>query len=90
MIDDSCEEDCTVFIEEIKSDNAAQRLAAVEKVFKIGEVLGPARIKEELVPYLLDIVREMDNEEQFLVKLCDQFVMLKEYSGSLDHSHFIL
>lgn len=90
MSDDSCEEDCTVFIEEIKSDNAAQRIAAVEKVHKIGEVLGPARIREELVPYLVDIVREMDNEELFLVKLCHQFVLLRDYAGGIEHSHFIL
>ena len=38
--DDSNEEDCTVYIEELKSDNAGLKLNAASKLTVIGATLG--------------------------------------------------
>ena len=39
-MDDSQEEDCTVYIEELKSDNPSLKLNAATKISVIGAVLG--------------------------------------------------
>lgn len=39
-LDDSQEEDCTVYIEELKSDNPSLKLNAASKISVIGAVLG--------------------------------------------------
>ena len=39
-MDDSQEEDCTVYIEELKSDNPSLKLNAASKISVIGAVLG--------------------------------------------------
>jgi serine/threonine-protein phosphatase 2A regulatory subunit A len=39
-VDDSQEEDCTVYIEELKSDNPSLKLNAATKIAVIGAVLG--------------------------------------------------
>ena len=39
-LDDSQEEDCTVYIEELQSDNAQLKLNAAAKISVIGSVLG--------------------------------------------------
>jgi len=39
-MDDSGEEDCTVYIEELKSDNPQLKLNAAGKISLIGAVLG--------------------------------------------------
>jgi serine/threonine-protein phosphatase 2A regulatory subunit A len=39
-VDDSQEEDCTVYIEELKSDNPSLKLNAASKISVIGAVLG--------------------------------------------------
>ncbi len=52
-LDDSQEEDCTVYIEELKSDNPALKLAAAGKIGLIASVLGFKRTRDELIPYLI-------------------------------------
>jgi serine/threonine-protein phosphatase 2A regulatory subunit A len=39
-IDESQEEDCTIYIEELKSDNPSLKLNASTKISAIGAVLG--------------------------------------------------
>jgi hypothetical protein len=31
---------------------------------------GHNRIKEELIPYLIEIIEQMDNDNEFLIKVC--------------------
>ena len=45
-LDDSQEEDCTVYIEELKSDNAQLKLNAAAKISVIGSVLGTTAISQ--------------------------------------------
>jgi serine/threonine-protein phosphatase 2A regulatory subunit A len=63
-LDESQEEDCTVYIEELKSDNASLKLNAASKISLIATVLGIIksiilghnRIRDELIPYLIEII----------------------------------
>lgn len=63
------EEDCTIFIEELKSDDPNLKINAVTKIVSIAQILGPLRTCSELIPYLIDIIEEQDNEDEFLIKL---------------------
>lgn len=44
MLDESQEEDCTIYIEELKSDDPNLKINAVSKVCNIAEILGPQRV----------------------------------------------
>jgi hypothetical protein len=48
-VDDSQEEDCTVYIEELKSDNPSLKLNAASKISVIGAVLGTASSIQDTV-----------------------------------------
>lgn len=58
MLDESFEEDCTIYIEELKSDDPNLKMNAVSKVTSIAQIIGPSRVCEELVPYLIEIIEE--------------------------------
>ncbi|CAD8068459.1 unnamed protein product [Paramecium primaurelia] len=79
------EEDCTIFIEELKSDDPNLKLNAVSKIVSIAQILGPSRTCQELIPYLIDIIEEQDNEDEFLIKLAKELVNLKPFTGANVH-----
>lgn len=45
MSTEDCEEDCTVYIEELKSDNPSLKLNAASKITFIASALGHNRLK---------------------------------------------
>lgn len=60
---DDAEEDCTVYIEELKSDNPSLKLNAAGKITAIAAILGRQndnighnRMRDELIPYLIEII----------------------------------
>ena len=65
------DEDCTIYIEELKSDDSQLKLNAINKITSIAKVLGHLRTRTELLPYLVDIIEEQDNDENFLLKLSE-------------------
>ncbi|CAK81537.1 unnamed protein product (macronuclear) [Paramecium tetraurelia] len=79
------EEDCTIFIEELKSDDPNLKINAVTKIVSIAQILGPVRTCSELIPYLIDIIEEQDNEDEFLIKLAQELVNLKPHTGTNAH-----
>ena len=79
--DELQEEDCTIYIEELKSDDPNLKINAVQKIQQISVILGPDRTREELVPYLVDIIEECDNDEEFLLKMADEITNLKGKIG---------
>ena len=58
-----------MYIEELKSDNPSLKVNAASKLPVIAGVLGHNRIRDELVPYLVEIIEQMDNENEFLIKI---------------------
>ena len=58
--------------------NAASKLTVIGvtlgTTFKI---LGHNRIRDELIPYIIEIIQEMDNENDFLIKLAEGLLELK-------------
>ena len=88
-MDDSQEEDCTVYIEELKSDNPSLKINAATKLPVIASVLGTIyfelghnRIRDQLIPYLIEIIEQMDNENQFLIKIAEGLYECKPFCKS--------
>jgi serine/threonine-protein phosphatase 2A regulatory subunit A len=71
------EDDIAIYIDELKCDDPNLKLNAVSKIVDIARILGPNRTREELVPYLTEIIEECDNDDDFLVKLAENLVLLK-------------
>ena len=76
---DRDDEDIAIYIDELKSDDPNLKLNAVSKIIDISKILGPGRTRDELIPYLTEIIEECDNEDEFLIKLAEQIVELKHY-----------
>ncbi|KAM9910837.1 hypothetical protein OXX69_004103, partial [Metschnikowia pulcherrima] len=55
-----------LLIDELKHDDVANRVAAMQKLDAIAIALGPERALQELVPFLNDVVQD-DEEEVFAV-----------------------
>lgn len=45
---------------------------------------GHNRIKEELIPYLIEIIEQMDNDNEFLIKVCEGILDLKQFCRTPD------
>jgi len=51
---------------------------------------GTKRTREEFIPYLIDIIEDQENEDDFLILLCDEIVKLKDYIGGKEHLNKLL
>ncbi|KAM3131083.1 hypothetical protein pb186bvf_016781 [Paramecium bursaria] len=87
---DSSDEDCTIYIEELKSDDANLKINAVSKITSIAQILGEKRTQQELLPYLIEIIEEQDNEDEFLIKLAQEILNLKKYIGGNLKAHLLI
>jgi serine/threonine-protein phosphatase 2A regulatory subunit A len=56
----------TVMIDELKSDDKKKRVNAVKNLSTISIALGKERTRNELLPYIMDL---MDDEEEILIVL---------------------
>jgi len=54
------------------------------------EISGPTRTREELIPYIIEIIEECDNEDEFLIKLSDQLIHLKEKIGGKEYAQILV
>ena len=63
-----------LYIDELKSDDQSLKLNAVEKIPLICETLSEERICQEFFPYLKYIIQECDNEDEFLMKVCENIL----------------
>ena len=62
----------SMHIDELLSEDALLRLNAVAKLPLVVAALSPRRVEEELFPYLRYVLETQDNEDEFLVQLCQQ------------------
>ncbi len=56
----------------------------------IAKVLGEARTREELIPYLVDIIEDQENDDEFLILLCTEIEKLKDYVGGQEYLSTLL
>lgn len=60
-----------ILIEQLRSKDKAARLAATLQITRISKVLGPERCRNELIPYVLEGVTEVEDDEDILVAVAD-------------------
>jgi len=56
----------------------------------VWSLVGPRRVREELIPYLVEIIEELDNEDEFLIKLAEQILNLNELIDGKEYSHLLI
>mmetsp|Transcript_47637 Transcript_47637/g.136016 ORF Transcript_47637/g.136016 Transcript_47637/m.136016 type:complete len:588 (-) Transcript_47637:73-1836(-) len=79
--------DCLEFFkEEIRNQSAAIRIGAVNELGLIASALGPQRTVGELLPYVIQAVKEepLCNDEEFLASMAKQYSVLSEYINGKD------
>lgn len=47
-------------------------------------------MRDELVPYLIEIIEELDNEDEFLIKLAEEILKLNDYIDGMEYSHILI
>lgn len=63
------EEDCTLFFDDLKSDDNNIKINSLSKLRNISKLIGPQKTKLLLIPTIIDIIEDNDNDEEFLAKL---------------------
>jgi serine/threonine-protein phosphatase 2A regulatory subunit A len=58
-------------IEQLRGKDKAARLAATRQMTRISIVLGPERCRNELIPYVLEGVTEVEDDEEILLAVAD-------------------
>ncbi|KAN0060547.1 protein phosphatase 2A structural subunit [Thecaphora frezii] len=77
-----------ILIEELKSDNVTLRLNAIHCISTIALTLGPKRARNELIPFLQDL---LDNEDEVLLVLAKELGSgFVEYLGGPSFAHLLL
>lgn len=64
-------------IDELKSEDHNTRLHAINNLHLISEAIGPERTQEELVPYIVELLE--DDNEEVLIALANKLGELKNY-----------
>jgi serine/threonine-protein phosphatase 2A regulatory subunit A len=74
------------FKEEIKNDNAAIKIAAVNQLNLIASALGPQRTVSELIPCCTQAIHDepLCNDDEFLFCMAKQYAVLADYINGQD------
>merc|ERR1719454_2332347 len=74
------------FKEEIRNENAAIKIGAVNNIHLIASALGPEKTVNELIPYLVQVVQEepLCNDDEFLYSMAKQYAVLSDYIDGRD------
>jgi len=74
-------------IEELRGKDKAARLAATHQITRISKVLGSERCRNELLPYVMEGVTEVEDDEDILVAVADAFGELELFAALGDDTH---
>lgn len=77
-----------ILIDELKHDDIATRVAAMKRLPTVALALGEERSRDELVPFLLDVTKE--DEDEILTVLGEQLADFSEYIGGKQYLYTLL
>lgn len=77
-----------ILIDELKHDDIATRVAAMKRLPTVALALGEERSRDELVPFLLDVTKE--DEDEILTVLGEQLADFSEYIGGKKYLYTLL
>ncbi|XBW35004.1 hypothetical protein QEN19_000569 [Hanseniaspora menglaensis] len=78
-----------LLMDELKHDEVSNRVEAMQKLKIIAQALGPERTKDELIPFLIDVAQD-DEDEVFVVlaeQLNDTFL---PFIGGVEYAKYLL
>lgn len=78
-----------LLMDELKHDEVSNRVEAMQKLKIIARALGPQRTRDELIPFLIDVAQD-DEDEVFVVlaeQLNDTFI---PFVGGVEYCKYIL
>ncbi|OBA26730.1 ARM repeat-containing protein [Hanseniaspora valbyensis NRRL Y-1626] len=78
-----------LLMDELKHDEVSNRVEAMQKLKIISQALGPQRTRDELIPFLIDVAQD-DEDEVFVVlaeQLNDTFI---PFIGGVEYAKFLL
>jgi len=75
-----------VLIDELKSDEVSRRINSVQQLSNIAVALGQERTRNELIPYLSEL---MDDEEEVLVALAQNLGKMVDHVGGKQYAHVL-
>ena len=76
-----------VLIDELRSVDQKKRIKSVQSLSQISIALGPDRTRNELLPYILEL---MDDEEDVLLALAEILSSLLDCCGGPQHAQHLL
>ena len=76
-----------VLIDQLKNEDVRLRVESNASLLKIAGALGPARVREELVPFVCDLT---DDSDDVLLQMAAQLGALTGYVGGAEHAHVLL
>ncbi|GMK56532.1 hypothetical protein CspeluHIS016_0303720 [Cutaneotrichosporon spelunceum] len=76
-----------LLMDELKSDDVVLRLSSIKRLSTIALALGPARTRDELLPFLQD---QLDDEDEVLLVLAEELGNFTEYVGGKQYAWTIL
>lgn len=78
-----------LLMDELKHDEVSNRVEAMQKLKIISQALGPQRTRDELIPFLIDVAQD-DEDEVFVVlaeQLNDTFI---PFIGGVEYAKYLL
>ena len=76
-----------VLIDNLKNDEATERLNSMRQLDRIAQALGPKRAREELVQFLCSCC---DDDDEILMALCEQLPRLVPRLGGDAYAHLVM
>ena len=84
---DSALYEITQLINNLQAEECPKRIASVDSLLLISSALGPDRTRNELMPFLTDL---LDDEETVLIRLSLQLGDMLDYVGGPQHASDLL
>ena len=76
-----------IMIDELKSADQKKRITSVKSLGTVAVALGPERTRQELLPYILEL---MDDEEEVLLTLAEILPSQLEFAGGPQYAEHVL
>merc|ERR1719414_2086722 len=76
-----------LLIDELAQEDLQVRMTALKQLNRIADALGPERTRQELIPYLSDM---LDDDDEVLRIICEVLIELTDYIGSTEFYHVLI
>jgi len=76
-----------ILIDELSQEDIQTRISALKQVATIAGVLGAARTRNELIPFLTDM---LDDDDEALKIICEVLYSLREFVEGEEHYHTLI